>query len=51
MAPSNAAADRRVLSPREMLSKAQDNTEVMRLQTKRDTMLHLTCQVKGLDEW
>ncbi len=53
MASSNAAADRRVLSPREILSKAQDNTQVMRLRTKRDVLPggHMAALTPVLVDW
>lgn len=53
MASSNTKIDRRVLSPREILSKAQDNTEVMRLRTVRDVLPggHMAALTSVLVDW
>ncbi len=53
MASSSAKSNRRVISPREMLSKAQDNTQVMRLRTKRDVLPggHMAALTPVLVDW
>ena len=53
MTSTKAKTDRRVLSPREMLAKAADNTQVMRLRTKRDVLPggHMAALTPVLVDW
>ncbi len=49
----SAKNDRRILSPREMLAKARDNTQVMRLRTVRDVLPggHMAALTPVLVDW
>jgi len=53
MASSTIENNQRVLSPREMISKAQDNTAVMRLRTARDVLPggYMAAQTPVLVDW
>ncbi len=53
MTSSKAKLERRVLSPREMLAKAADNTQVMRLRTVRDVLPggHMAALTSVLVDW
>ncbi len=53
MTSSSAKTAHRVISPREMLSKAQDNTQVMRLRTVRDVLPggHMAALTPVLVDW